>query len=346
MGGLQLIWVTALSLVAGALGWMSLLILARLIHTRQTARRASDRKLVEQGLMDLVRGANATKPLAPYVGRADLMAEVVLEFLAVVRGADRDQVLAALRRMGVDATLRDQLGHGSMASQLACIDALAVFPSVFTERSLRQTAAAAPPRLRLAALRSLWLSGIAVELDSVLADWKAGALRHSGLLEEFVRELVCAAPEAGLQAIRRTDLSGPMLMTLIDGVGEAGDYAALDKLMELAAGSDVSVRTAALHALGRLRHPAGGRAVAAALRDPDWRVRQAACKAAGDIGLADLSEALAARLADVVWTVRFQAAAALAGGGPAGLQVLRDVAAAGSGPASAAAALALAESGA
>jgi len=135
-------------------------------------------------------------------------------------------------------------------------------------------------------------------------------------------------------------------MTLIDGVGEAGDYAALDKLMELAAGSDVSVRTAALHALGRLRHPAGGRAVAAALRDPDWRVRQAACKAAGDIGLADLSEALAARLADVVWTVRFQAAAALAGGGPAGLQVLRDVAAAGSGPASAAAALALAESGA
>lgn len=106
------------------------------------------------------------------------------------------------------------------------------------------------------------------------------------------------------------------------------------------------MRAAAVRALGRLQHPAGQSAVAAALEDEDPEVRVAGAEAAGEARLGRLADALYARLSDAAWRVRFQAAAALGKLGPAGLERLRQAAAQPDTAAHRAASLTLAELGA
>jgi len=343
LAGLTIIWSTALALAVMAVGWMSWLILARLVHQRRSVRRDAKRRAIGQDLIDIVRGAHDAKKLAAHLAYPRLVAEVLLEFVAVVRGDERERVIAALRQAGVDGALRNHLGCGSVVEQEACIDALAVFPGVLTERALRETVAESAPRLRLAALRALWASGCLVELQGVLDDWIAGKLNHSGLLNDFLHELIRAEPSAGVRAMQRAGLPSHILTTFIDALGEAGDYAAVGVLMEFAGAQDATVRTASLHALGRLRNPAVAGAVRAGLADAEWRVRLAACEAAGAIGLSGLAQPIAEQLQDPSGVVRFQAAAALAAMGPPGIEMLRQLAARSDEPAASAAILALAE---
>jgi hypothetical protein len=126
MAALAAIWLTALALMALALAWMSSLIVGRLINERTAGRRAADRQAVTEGLSGLLRETpDATDKLRPYIGRARLMAETLLEFQGLIRGSDQERVLGALRDLGLVEVLAARLDRGSRAGRLTVLEALA-----------------------------------------------------------------------------------------------------------------------------------------------------------------------------------------------------------------------------
>lgn len=324
MNVLAIIWTAALVLAGGALLWMSGLIVLRLVHERRTADRLVARRAVDKALVALLLGrCDVETELGPYRTRARLMAEALLEILAIVRGHDREIVLSAYQSLGVDAAMRARLTRGSQAGRLACIEALANFPDPATERALRSLMARAAPHLRLAALRSLAAGGVPVTVDDLLRDLAAGALPVSGLLGEFLRSLVAADPAAAVAALQDDRATATVRVLLLDSLGAAGDYGALPCLIDQAGTGSADVRAAAVKALGRLKHPGARTALAQALSDPDAQVRASAAVAVGDAGLDALAGALADRLGDEVWRVRTQAASALRRLGASGARELQ-----------------------
>lgn len=347
MDALTVIWVLAVALCAAALLWMAGLILLRLRHARRTARRRADRSRVEAALVGILQGAGAAEgALRPYAGRARLMAETLLEFMGLVRGADRERVLEVLAGLGVPATLRARLRRGSLAGRMASAEALSVFPSPETEAALDAAASeGAPAAFRLAALRSLDQLGEGVPLRRLLAELEAGRLRPTPVVGELVRSIVARRPQAAVRELRAGAAHEAVQAMLVEGLGASGDYGALGPLLEVATAPSAEVRAAVQAALGRLMHPAAAGAVAAGLEDPAPQVRAAAAQAAGDARFMGLAAALEARLADPAWRVRHLAAAALVRLGEEGRERLRRAAAQGGGEGAQTAVLVLAEEG-
>jgi len=346
MSSLILTWLGALALSLAAVGWMTGLIVQRLVQDRSQRRRVADRRAVEMALVAVMQGrADAALALRPYRHRARLMSETLLDFMSVVRGHDREVVVAALETVGVQQGLRSRLRRGSTPGRLAAIEALAAFPSPETERALRAVARDVP-QVRLTALEALSRAGYDVPVQDLLDAAAHGDLNASGRFAEFLRERAVEDPQAAVRELARADLGPELRILLLEALGASGDYSVITALADAAAHPHSGVRAAAVRALGRLQHPAGQPAVAAALADEDAEVRAAGAEAAGEARLGRLADVLHARLSDAAWRVRFQAAAALGKLGPAGLDRLRQAAAEPDTAAQRAASLTLAELGA
>ena len=346
MSLLTAIWASALAMAAGAILWMSTLIGLRVFEEGRARRRKADRRTLETALLDAIQGARDLQPtLAPFARRGRLMAETLLDFLALIRGGDREALLAALKGLDVPRTLRRRLALGSMAGRMVCLEALAAFPGAETEHALESVAERGPASMRLTALRSLYEIRGELPLGRLLRELDRGRLRPTARVGEFLRILVAQAPATAAAELRHGLLPEPVQLMLIDGLASAGDYSVLPTLMDQTTAPSPRVRAAAIQALGGLHHPAAGPAVAAALRDAEWPVRAAAAEAAGAIGLAALAPTLEDMLDDEVWRVRFLAAAALLRLGPDGLGRLKGAAAGANAKSAETAALALAEKG-
>lgn len=312
MTSLALVWITALTLVTLALGWMSTLIGLRLLNDRAQARRARDRALVIQGLSDVLRQTDGGPArLAPYVGRARLMAEALLDFLGLIRGADRERVLSLLRDLGLVEVLIGRVRRGSRAGRLASLEALAAFPGPQTAQTLRQAVRDPAPEIRMAAVRALADSGSPPSIGRLLDYGVAGDLEPSRLYAELLRRIASSDPAAAAAALHRTDLPGAQRALLLDALGLSGDYGVLPDLVAAATDAEAEVRVAAIRALGRLQHPGGETAIARGLADREWIVRSAAAEAAGTSGFSRLCDGLELLLGDPEWWVRFRAGEAL-----------------------------------
>ena len=309
---LVVIWVTALVLCGGAVAWMTTLILLRLNSARAQARQAADRQAVQAAFMGILKGrADPTQTLAPYLGRARLMADALLDFLTLVKGVDVDTLVAALRIAGVNETLARRVRRGSLAGRLAAVEALGAFPGPTSVAALTAAAATGPPTLRLAALRSLLQAGGHVTLGRLLGHLARAELTHSGPLADLTRMVVEAEPDAAVRGLADVQISPATRILLLECLGRAGAYGAIPAIIAHGASRDSAIRVAAMAALGALKHPAGSPAIQLGLNDPDQAVRAAAALAAGEAGLSTLSAALGSRLADKVWRVRFLSAGAL-----------------------------------
>jgi HEAT repeat protein len=345
---LTLIWLTALALAAGSLAWLSLLIILRMVRDVRETRLARDRRAVIAAMVGMLSApaAQPSEQIRPYIRRARLMAEAVLELQGLIRGSGQERVLSSLRELGLTAVLKQGLERGSKAGRLACLEALAAMGGAEAAEALHAAARQAEdPDVRLLAFKALSDLGTHVRLDALVEEIARKRVRPSRLLADVLRDVVTADPNEAMLALERPDLTQTGRALVLDALGWAGDYRAIPVLISQAGHDDVEVRIAAVRALGRLQHPAAEPALANALSDVAWPVRAAAAEASGLANLSRLSDPLAALLSDPEWWVRFRAADALVRLGRTGVSQLRLLAASGEPLAQRAAELALAERG-
>lgn len=347
MSELLLIWTVSIALAAAALAWMAGLIVARMLRERAERRRERDRRLIQQAFLDIMGGSgDAVGRLRGVRRRARLMAEALLEVIALVRGAERDRLISALHAFRVDEVFQRRLLRGSVAGRMAAAEALSIFPDAAAVAALREALARArPAELRVGLIRSLIDLSAPPDLDEVLADLVGRRASDSLLYLPVIGRLVSDDPRAGLRAFGDARLSGDARVILAEALGAGGDYRALQPLCLASRAPDMELRIAAVRGLAALGHPAAESAILSALSDEVWMVRSAACEAAGRIGLPAAVPALVDQLEDPVWWVRFRAGEALAALGETGLERLRGLAASGGDLSRRAASMALAERG-
>lgn len=332
---------------SGALAWMAGLILARLIRERSEIRRSIDQATVRGLFLEIMSGeAEAEGLLRPYRRRARLMAETLLEALGLVRGAERDRLIACLARLGVADRLRLRLNRGSKAGRIAAAEALAAFPDAATVDALGSALGEARDvEFRVAILTALLDIGAAPPLQAMLSHIDGYGLQESLLYESVIRRAVAAAPMEALDVFMLPRSPSATRALMADALGASGDYRAVEPLGRTAADPELELRIASVRALGLLGHPAGELAVTRAFSDLAWEVRAAACEASGRIGLIDAAPLLLQALDDPAWWVRFRAGEALAALGDRGIAGLRMAVAGDQDVARRAASLALAERG-
>ena len=341
------LWWSSLLLVGIALAWMAGLIIARLFRENSEARRQADRQSLSIAYLAIMAGAEeATEKLRPFEHRGRLLAETLLEVLGLVRGIERDRLIASLIQAGMDERLRSRLTRGSRTGRLAAVEALSAFPSDTTRTELRALQkATGDAEIRIATVRTLIDIGDPPRVQDLLADLAGWSDKDSLLYAPILRQLVIKAPDDALAVLAIPDLRVSARAVMIDAVGASGDYRALPTLSTLAADPEPVLRMAAVRALGSLAHPGAADTIACTLGDDAWDVRAEAATAAGKIGTATLTPPLVALLDDPVWWVRFRAADALARMGSRGVEALRIATTSPSDVTRRSAALALAERG-
>ena len=84
------------------------------------------------------------------------MSETLLEFLAIVRGGEREALVSAYRSLNIDDRMRARLSRGSKPGRAAAAEAIAAFPGPETiaalERLVREHCDA---EIRIAGVKSL-----------------------------------------------------------------------------------------------------------------------------------------------------------------------------------------------
>lgn len=347
MSLLGFLWWSSLAFGAAALTWMLGLIFARVMRARRDARLGLDQARMRRLFLAVMEGdTGALHQLRRPTRRARLTAEAVLDVAGLVRGHDRERLVAALSDLGVPGRLRRRLRRGSRAGRIAAAEALALLPDSANADALREALARTrDPEFRVAAFNALLALGSAPALRDLLADISARGLQDSLLYETVLRTLVAQAPDEALAAFTDPDTSTLVRTLLADALGRAGDYRAVPVLMTAAPDAELELRIACIRALGGLAHPAAEPVVLEALADTAWEVRAAAAEAAGRIGLSSAAVPLVQALADAVWWVRFRSGEALAALGEKGVASLRLAAQVDQDVVRRAAALALAERG-
>lgn len=324
---LQSLWWTSLLLILASLSAISALVIlrtAREIAGRRDIARDNDLRrqivsVMEGGQVDLApRAHSGVKPVHE--------ARVLLQSMALVRGNERDLVVAAFLASGLDQRLRQSLSRTGHKNIREAIEALALFPSSRTASALLGIfSSTADAQVRAAALQSLYVIGADPPLAQVvrtLAVARSGSL----VLQSILARLAEGHPDEAAVVLRSRIGRPADRGALARGLGRSGLHEALPNLINLLNDEEPIVRMGAVNGLGSLGHPSAGGPVMRSLLDSDWKVRAEACDAIGRIGLTGLADDLAGAMTDPVWWVRFRAAEALVTLGPIGLARLSQAA--------------------
>ncbi|HEX8471289.1 MAG TPA: HEAT repeat domain-containing protein [Brevundimonas sp.] len=325
MNPLMLIWWTSLVLAGIAFSWMMGLIVARLFRENSEARRIADQQTLSAAYLMIMSGAGeAGTLLEPFRKRSRLLAESLLEVLSLVRGVERERLIASLIDAGVADRLRSRLTRGSRTGRLAAAEALSAFPSMATRTALRALhRRSTDTEIRIASVRTLIDIGDPPNATELVADLEGKGYSESLLYAPVLRRLAVDAPDDALETLTLPGLGMAARAVMIEAVGASGDYRALPALSLMAAGPEPGLRMSALRALGALAHPGSAETIVGALGDEAWDVRAEAAMAAGRIGGPALVQALTPLLDDPVWWVRFRAAESMSKMGGSGIEALR-----------------------
>lgn len=352
MVSLTLIWWSSVVLATLAIVWMGWLIIARLLGERRQLQRQQGRRELQGVFMAIMRGHADVHRLG--AGRTrlrsardlDLIAEVLLEFLALVKGAERDQLAAALRACGLAAALRRYLPRAAALEQYACVEALVAFPSDETVAALHRVAiSGASIDFRTTAFRTLIELGHPPILTELLGGMGTGNMQQGASFLDVVRRIGVNDLEGSVAALSDPKLPIMVQAVLIEAIAAHREYQIIPLLDAKASDRAVPVRVAAIRAMGTLRHPACWSIIERALADPSAEVRAVACKTAGLSAFQQAIPVLARCLSDPDWLVRFEAAEACIALGQAGVAALRHASAGDEDRAARAASMALSEHG-
>lgn len=271
--------------------------------------------------------------------------QLTMELIEMVRGPDRDTLLANAAALGVKESLIERSHSYSAQDRLLAAETLAEYPEEADR--VRQMLDDFNQDVRLGAALALARNGAAPPAQELVLRLDLGESERSLLMVQLMRDLV-ETDTQGVEAILDDwDLPDGVRLAAVDALASAGrvEHAPLLYWMTEAHEDDITFLIRIYRALGRIGHPEGHRAILRGLKHEAWQVRAAAAEAAGASAYVGGSEALAESLGDREWWVRFRSGEALFRLGRTGHEALKRIAASGSELARAAALATLAERG-
>lgn len=251
---------------------------------------------------------------------------MALEMAELVRGPDRDILLANAESLRIPQVLWQRSISRTAQERLLAAEALAMFPS--GQSRVREMLSDRNPDVRLGAALALAQNQAAPPAAEIVRRLGLGTRERSLLVASLMRDLVDHDPASVEELLADDDLPDAARLAAVDALAASGfvQHAPLVARMaeEAEPGSDLLPRI--YHALGRIGHPSGHSAILRGLSESAWPVRAAAAQAAGANGLNDAAEPLGRLLGDDQWWVRLRAGEALWRLGTRGREVLSSVA--------------------
>lgn len=322
---LMLIWTVSVVLASSSIFAMLGLLLKRALVAPQQRREAARKEALMGLLLEYLDQPDSIETVKQQIQPADFRyLNAVIEDLArVVRGADRDRLIALLPAVGaLDAHIA-ALHRGRQHERRIAADSLRYFDDPTVIAALKIALIDRSPRVRLAAARSLAEIG-AVDTLSQLLDALADSGTSITNLVDIVRKVAGKlAPE--LRQVLQRDAPELAKALAIDGLASIGDLNLVGLIGDLDRLESDDLKVRALQALSELGDPRAEGAVIQGLSYPRWPVRAAAAACAGAIGIDRSIPSLTRLLADAQWLVRYRAAEALCRLGDRGTQVLKIV---------------------
>lgn len=340
MTTLLAIWQLSLALCSVAVLSLALILIARFVAERRDTRTATERRRI--ALMLMAPHLNAPLPPTRALEK-EAAARLALEMAELVRGPDREALLANAEALHIPRTLLRNSVSRSAQDRLLAAEALAMFP--MGQDRVRQMLRDRNPDVRLGAALALAQNQAAPPASEIVHRLGLGTSERSLLVASLMRDLVDADPASVEDLLGDETVPDAAKLAAVDALAASGrvEHAPLVARMAAEADTDDELLPRIYHALGRIGHPSGHAAIMHGLSHPAWAVRAAAAQAAGMNQLAQAAEALGELLGDDQWWVRLRAGEALWRLGLRGRKVLEDAAASGDALARKAAALTLEE---
>lgn len=336
------LWMLSLLLSAFALLIITGLIVVRVISAQRTRAIEAQRGK----LLPMLLGNASDEELAKLrTSGPDILGALVTELIELVRGDEREQLVATATRAGVTDTLRKRLTSGPVRSRVVAAELLGNFLDEDSTAALETALDDRDDGVRLAAALALASSGRAPPADLLVQRLRLGTEEHSMLIVTLLMEIARERPGEVRVLIESKDVPSPVKAAAIEALANSGDYSLVEVIGRLARAADDHAPELPryLRGLASFQHPAGAEAVLSRLESSNWWVRAASAEAAGRIGLTEATPQLIGLLDDQDWWVRFRAGEALVRLGERGLNMLKETCEKGSERARQAARLTLAE---
>jgi HEAT repeat protein len=321
---LMTIWQVSLALCSAAFLALVLILVARFFAERRNTRTETERRRIARMLM----APHLDAPVPPIRAlEMEAAAQLALEMAELVRGPDRQALLANAEALRIPRTLLRSSVSRSAQDRLLAAEALAMFP--IGQDRVRQMLRDRNPDVRLGAALALAQNQAAPPAAEIVMRLGLGTSERSLLIASLMRDLVDADPASVQDLLSDQTLPDAAKLAAVDALAASGriEHAPLVARMAEEAGTDYELLPRIYHALGRIGHPSGHAAILRGLSHPAWAVRAAAAQAAGANRLATAAEPLGALLGDDQWWVRLRAGEALWRLGTPGREVLTQVAA-------------------
>ena len=305
------LWLFAATLVGLSFAGVALLMLVGRAYRAAVAARATRIRMCRQSLMQFVLASCAQPKLTGWRIRSSELAAAILQLTDIVRGDERDRLLAEMDACGGFEQLAKGAARGSRRSRSTCLEAIAAFPLDRSEGVLRQCVRRGDHNIRLVAIGGMLAAGAAISPADLI---QAASSGHLPVSLRFMRLLQTAAqndPVCAVRLLECDELKLSFQIMLADALGNCAERKAAPILIQKAASPSSTLRAVAVLALGRIGMVTAESAIARALNDRDWRVRRAGLEAVALVGLKTTFGQVAARLADPVWAVRREAVATL-----------------------------------
>jgi HEAT repeat protein len=337
---LRLFWILSWSFCALAVA----ILLGLVAYASWAQSRAAVRSRKRKQYIDLLKtGAGAPYDMAR-VPADDVLTDLAVELLGLIRGDEKAQVAKRASRAGVVARLHARLRRGNVRDRILAAIALSNFGGDDSRAALTEALDDRNRRVRRTAALALATAGMPPTREAIRR-LHIGEHEASGLIVVMLVEMARSDVESVRSLLLDPDMSAALKGAAAEALAKCKDVSAVPLIARLAMDADAEAAELPryLDALGALEHPAGSLAVLHRLDSPGAQVRAAAARTAGRIRIEPALDKVAGLLGDPDWDVRFQAAQALLRYGENGRQRLQLAASRIEEPARETAALTLAE---
>lgn len=334
------LWQFSLLLCLVAISALAMMLAVRVVAERHEVRSIRERKRLTPLL--LYGSDGPMQPPHRRIERREAM-RLTMELAEIVRGQDRDTLLANATTLGVLNGLLKKSHSRLPQDRLLAAEALAMFPDV-TDR-VCEMLEDSNADVRLGAALALAQNGFAPPIPELVRRLGLGTTERSLLVVSLMRDLAKFDPHGVEAILNEPGLPESLKLAAIDALADTGrfEHAPLLNWMADAAAEDTVLLVRIYRALGRIGHPEGHDAIRRGMDHAAWQVRASAAQAAGACSFIHAAKKLSDLLGDPEWWVRFRAGEALWRLGKKGRDALELAAVSGSARAREAAKLTLAE---